>query len=160
MHDPRYPGYTFLKDGSVYAHKAKKFLKLQKDKDNYAIVGVTRADGTRTTIRVHRVIATLFIPNEDNKPFVNHKNGDKFDNKTTNLEWCTAKENTHHAIEHGLIRYRGVDNPVSKLTESEIHRIRSIYATGLMKQAEIAKAFGVTQGMVGSITRKESWSHI
>ena len=54
--------------------------------------------------KAHRLIATNFIPNPENKPIVNHKNGDKQYNHASNLEWNTVSENTSHAWSMGLRR--------------------------------------------------------
>lgn len=60
--------------------------------------------GKRCCKTLHRAVAELFIPNQSQKPEVNHINGNKTDNRAENLEWCTASENQRHALNTGLRR--------------------------------------------------------
>lgn len=82
-------------------NKKEKILHPSNDKDGYLFIGLYK-NGNQKPKRVHRIVAGNFIPNTNNKPQVNHINGDKKDNRVENLEWCTCKENIVHAWEEGL----------------------------------------------------------
>lgn len=93
--------YAVSNFGNVKNVKTGKMLKLTVDGHGYLKVQLC-IDGKKRTFRVHRLVARMFIENTDNKPYVNHIDGDKKNNMITNLEWCTAKENDAHAREMGL----------------------------------------------------------
>src|SRR5690242_12502708 len=74
--------------------------KLGTHSMGYAHVDLWKG-GKMTNYHVHRLVAFAFIPNPENKPFVNHKDGDKKNNHVENLEWCTPLENMVHARKNG-----------------------------------------------------------
>jgi hypothetical protein len=74
-----------------------RILKLQVDKLGYIRVRFC-INQYKTTHKVHRLVAKAFIPNPENKPQVNHKDGIKSNNLYTNLEWNTNLENQYHAL--------------------------------------------------------------
>ena len=80
----------------------------------YLMVGICR-NGISVTKSVHRLVAAHFLPNPENKPQINHKNGVKTDNKVTEIEWVTNKENSAHAWSTGLIR----------VTEAQVIKMRN-----------------------------------
>lgn len=74
-----------------------------------------RTKGIINYFLVHRLVATMFIPNPHNKRTVNHKDGDKINNKLSNLEWATDKEQARHAINLNLRKsYKGKDSKLSQ----------------------------------------------
>lgn len=70
-----------------------RILKKAKNKDGYFVVDLD-SHGKRKQFRVHRLVATAFIPNPNNYPCVNHKDENKLNNNVDNLEWCTIKYNS------------------------------------------------------------------
>lgn len=81
-------------------------VKGKVDANGYVRVTLTK-DGKSFDKLLHRLIAMQFIPNPDNLPQVNHKNGNKCDNSVGNLEWCTAKENKRHAYDNNISDTKG-----------------------------------------------------
>ena len=77
-------------------------LRQQLDHKGYARVRVKKKGFPYTTFKIHRIVAEAFVPNPDNKPQVNHINGDKTDNRAENLEWVTNQENVDHAMGNNL----------------------------------------------------------
>jgi len=80
----------------VYPSTRKEKILKQRNKKGYYNV-ILYKDKKGSTLRVHRIVATLFIPNLENKPEVNHKDGNGLNNEVSNLEWCTSKENKFHS---------------------------------------------------------------
>lgn len=78
----------------------ERILKLSYTR-GYAHVSLSK-DDKKKNYRIARLVAETFIPNPDNKPEVNHIDGDPSNDDVCNLEWCTSKENTQHAIRLGL----------------------------------------------------------
>jgi hypothetical protein len=119
------------------------------------------------SIRIHRLVAKAFIPNLENKPEINHVNGNRLDNRVENLEWATPKENMRHAFDTGLNKgpnvngnQQGEKHPISKLTEIQIIEIRRLYKEGGISQSQIGRKFGITQAHTGKIINKILWKHI
>lgn len=84
-----------------YWNKPEKILNPAKDSKGYLRVAIWK-NGKQHTYKVHRLVADAFIPNPENKPQVNHIDGNKQNNNVENLEWCTNQENQIHSWKSGL----------------------------------------------------------
>jgi len=108
---------------------------------------------------MHRIVAMSFIPNSENKPYVNHKGKvpNTADNKVWMIEWATHPENEKHAVENGL-KAQGARHGQCKLTEKQVLEIRAIGYS--QKQTITAKKYGVSKGQIGKILKREAWNHL
>lgn len=97
-HIPNCHKYDVSNFGRVKGPKG--ILKPTVSNWGYDRIRIIDNTGEKKSFRVHRLVAQAFIPNPDNKPEVNHLDGDKQNNAMWNLEWATAAENKNHSIWH------------------------------------------------------------
>ena len=113
-------------------------------------------DNVKKTRVSHRLVAKAFIPNPQNLPQVNHKDGDKLNNTVDNLEWCTNYQNMSHAIKNGLVDCRGEKSGKNKYPESII---RLAHETKLiLTDKEFAQKYSLRPKYVNAVRRGERWN--
>jgi|SRR5690554_901147 len=154
---PGSKGYYITHKGSVFNSK-NQFIKPSKCVTGYLKVSLVSQDGRRMYASVHRLVAEAFIPNPLNKPYVNHKDGDKINNKVTNLEWCTPTENMRHAVD---VLRRGVgDNNGNKTINEELaHKICKLLEQGHTNK-EISDSLNVQAYIVSFIRVGKTWTSV
>lgn len=115
-------------------------LKGGKNKDGYLLVRLYK-NSIGSTKGVHRLVANVFIPNPENKPEINHIDEDKTNNKVSNLEWMTAKENTNHGTRNGRMS-RSKSIPIIA-TNIKTCESQEFYGTN-----ECARQLGLSPGSI------------
>ena len=95
-----YKGYKVYEDGTIIG-KYGKTLKPRK-RGKYLSIRIAQGDIKKGNELWHRVVALCFIPRVDGKDFVNHKNGNRYDNRASNLEWVNRIENQLHDYKLGI----------------------------------------------------------
>jgi len=100
--------YEIDEQGNIYSLRKGIILSpyVQKNRNK----GYLRVNLNPKKFMVHVLVAKTFLPNPDNKPYVNHKDKNTFNNHKDNLEWCTAQENAEHALSknYSLVSPTGV----------------------------------------------------
>ena len=131
------------------------------DKDGYYRVRLTLANGKRRKFPVHRLVLGMFSPiNNMTELQVNHIDGNKHNNTLENLEWCTSKENIHHAMRIGLRNDKGENNWGHKLSNEQVIYIRNLYKTKQYTEKQIAEQYNVHEETIGKIIRGITWKNL
>lgn len=139
---------TYIKNGKKVKRKRNEKIMTNKfDNYGYAYVNLF-LDGKKKICKTHRLVALAFIPNPDNLPTVNHKDGDKSNAHIDNLEWATYGENNKHAYDTGL--------KPKKLSDNNKEWIREVYKPYDKRfgSRALAKKFGVGQATISNIASK------
>jgi hypothetical protein len=137
-------------------------LKKRISKKGYYRVNIYNEFSKMKSIHLHRAVAITFLENLENKPCINHIDGIKTNNIVDNLEWCTYKENSIHAIEKGLYvnKLQGENSGTAILTNEIVLNIRNLYNSGLYSQREIGRMLNIKYKNINQIVLRKRWRHI
>lgn len=112
--------------GRIKSLKRNKIIKTHISPQGYMCASLRYIGEKKTrTIRIHRAIAQAFIPNPNNYPIINHKDGNKLNNSIDNLEWCTCQHNIRHSFDNRLQKPSG-----RLLVGDDYVKIRAMYLNG------------------------------
>jgi hypothetical protein len=145
-----FEGYRLSSNGDIFSFKRYRNGKLispYTDKDGYLCISL-RVNGSSKAEKVHRAVAKAFIPNPDNLPQVNHKDGNKKNNNVENLEWVSNIQNQRHAWNNNL--------KTIKLTVEKVSQIKA-YIKGGLRNIDISKIYNIDPSLVSNIRHNKIW---
>lgn len=155
-----YDGYVACNDGTIWSNKSNRELKCRDDKNGYYRFNII-FKGNHTTLMMHQVICKAFKENPDNKPQINHVDGNKKNNHIDNLEWCTCKENIRHAYDSGLCdKTKYGNHHLSKLKPEDVLYIKRELKSKEKSLAELARMFNVSSHSIYCIKVGKSYRYI
>lgn len=133
-------------------------IKPIKMNNNYLFVNLWH-NNCYTKKLLHRLVAEAFIPNPENKPEVNHKDGNKQNNYVDNLEWCTRSENTQHSYDIHLRDIQrkniSINNKILKSKTVLQYNLNGKFIKKYDSATQAAKDNGFNQGAISSVCRGE-----
>lgn len=137
-----------------------RVLNLCSGSSGYLIVHFS--DGERRQHHsVHRIVAQAFCHRPRNAECVNHKDGNKHNNNSENLEWVTNGENSRHAVRCGLREgVRGSKNHLSKISEIDVIEIIKAISESNLTMSQIGEMYGISKTAVMHINKGSTWSHV
>lgn len=162
-------------DGKLTAKPLKIYYPTTAKANPYAGIGINH-NGRTVKVNIHRMVAETFlpVPSADHK-HVNHIDGNKWNNRASNLEWLTTRDHGAHTSRMGLIAsgddhytrrhpelcHRGERHHLSTITEATANEIRSrLAANPKVNCRAMAREFGISPNVIYHIKYGESWKHL
>lgn len=140
---PHYPNYEINTYGIIRNKTTGKNIKWVDNGNGYQFVRLYNSDTPKGRgCLIHRLVMSTFVPTEGQNMDVNHKDGNKSNNKLDNLEWCTKSENTRHAHSTGLF--------TNKLTIDQVKEIKERLKTA-KAYSKLAREYGVRHSTIWKI---------
>lgn len=136
-----------------------KILSVPIQKGYYRVAMGFNDDGSINNISIHQLVGKYFVANPENKPHLNHIDGNKLNNFHLNIEWCTPSENRFHAFITGLQTNTGEKHSQAKITDQQAAEIKVLLKKGESKQ-NISKSMNISLGIVDHIAANRRWKHI
>jgi len=155
--------YRVFSDGRIFSNRCQRFLKPRNNNRGYQRIQINERDEY-----VHRIVALCFLDNPHEYPEVNHIDGNKKNNCSRNLEWCTRSQNNKHAFETGLRNYSELKAMSVSAKAQAAKRLRRKYSDadlkiirGMIRQGHsdgsIVKIVGGSRGAVFQIRTGKSY---
>lgn len=155
----RYEVSNLGKVRSLDGRQKGKILKPINKGRGYRQICLYKTNTNRKLHRVHRLVAQAFIPNPENKPYINHIDNNPSNNCVSNLEWATPLENYNHSKKQNR-NAKGETSGTSKLTDKDVLEIREIYKNQKPTYKHLGKMFNVSDTTAFHIVHRFSWKHI
>lgn len=153
------PNKWYFSNGG-YRESKGKILKKRIGNTGYYYVCIRDKNKCIKKVNIHRIVAEAFIKNSNNKPFVNHIDGNKLNNNVNNLEWVTMQENFDHAVKNNLTA-KGEKCALHKLTEKQVIEIRKLYKEKSgWTYKKLSAAFNTCESNIYYILSGKYWNHI
>lgn len=146
----RNPFYKVDENGNVYSLRRNHILTPKINHDGYLRIQLYN-HGKCEFVSIHRLVAEEFVPNLDNKPFVNHLDGDKQNNHYSNLEWVTQSENIQHAWITGLSTPHF--NPPKRSRAVDQFDINGAYIATYPSTMEVERCLHIKHGTISSVCK-------
>ena len=157
----RFKSLSRLKNCGIYGkYMHKEFIMKQNERKGYLSILLYKSNDYKAKLPSHVLVANHFIENNEDKRTVNHIDGNKKNNKISNLEWLSDSEQQLHAVSIGLRENAiGEKSNFSKLTEKSVLEIRKLFKNNISIN-EISKIYNISKNNIRYIVNRVTWKHI
>jgi len=149
--------------GNIFSKRTNKLIVPTITNKYYSLsTKVGGRSGKSFCVRIHRAVALAFIENPNKYSEINHIDGNKLNNKVTNLEWCSRQQNIDHAYSTGLMsNVYGEEVGTAKLTNKDVLEIKTLLvANPTISNAEISRKYNCGREAIRRIRNGTTWGHI